>query len=68
MKSNSLVICIGLVILSLVILSYSIILATPTGVSIEGYTGFDGIDTTSFADGSKNPQASGCFPLKYIDM
>ena len=67
MKSNKVVICIGLVILSLVILSYSIILATPTGVSIEGYTGFDGMDTTSFADCSNNPQASGCFPLKYID-
>jgi len=67
MKSNKVVICIGLVILSLVILSYSIILATPTGVSIEGYTGFDGMDTASFADCSNNPQASGCFPLKYID-
>jgi len=68
MKSNKVVICIILFAISLVVLSYSVILATPMGVSImEGYVGFDGMDTASFADCSNNPQAAGCFSLKYLD-
>jgi hypothetical protein len=65
MKKNQYVIL--LIALTLVVLSYSIILATPMGVSMEGYTGFDGMDQGSFIDCSNNPSSNGCFTLNYID-
>lgn len=68
MKPEKIEISIILIIVSLVVLSYSIISTTPVPISsIESYTGYDGMDSTSFVDCSNNPTASGCFSVKYIN-